>query len=305
MLFIARWCRPFHYFVSGKVEAPQYQPSSRMQRGSHVNKGLRLKRILFMVQLPPPVHGASLRNESLLKSVLLNEHFDIRPLPLRFTQALAGIGKFSIAKMGKLVKIYFTFLGECLFHRPDLAYFTLAPTGGAFLRDTIFVFTLKLLRIETVFHLRTMGVGEASRRNAFLKFMYGATFKNVNVICLGEGQASDLKHLPVKKIFVVPDGLQVEVSDEELQNHKREEGPLRIVFLSNFIQSKGVYDFIETLKIVSDEGFHFRASMVGADADVASDQLRGKILELGLSDRISVCRPVFGKDKFNLLLNCD
>jgi hypothetical protein len=31
--------------------------------------------ILFMAQLPPPVHGAALRNKSLLDSELLNNEF--------------------------------------------------------------------------------------------------------------------------------------------------------------------------------------------------------------------------------------
>jgi glycosyltransferase involved in cell wall biosynthesis len=294
------------FFVSNDMEVEKnashiYHPDTSTPARSAV----KLKRILFLVQLPPPVHGASLRNESLLKSVLLNKHFDIRPLPLRFTEELAGIGNFSIGKMFRLAKIYFFFLGECLFHRPDLAYFTLAPTGGAFLRDTIFVFTLKLLGINTMFHLRTMGVGEASKRNAFLKFMYHTTFRNVTVVCLGHNQAHDLRHLPVKKIFVVPDGLQVEVRDEDLRTGKAAPAQPVILFLSNFIRSKGVYDFIDTLKKISDAGLEFTAKMVGADTDVTSHQLKERIDELALAHRVSVLPPVFGNEKFELLLNAD
>ena len=38
-------------------------------------------RILFMAQLPPPVHGAALRNKSVLDSKLINEKFELIPLP--------------------------------------------------------------------------------------------------------------------------------------------------------------------------------------------------------------------------------
>ena len=84
-----------------------------------------------MVQLPPPVHGAALRNESLVESALLNEHFAIRTLSLRFVDTLDSIGLFSYQKLIRLVKIYFSFLSEILFHRPEIAYFTIAPAGGA------------------------------------------------------------------------------------------------------------------------------------------------------------------------------
>ena len=57
-----------------------------------------------MAQLPPPVHGAALRNKSLLDSELLNNEFNIINLPLRFIDDMKELGKFSFRKIGLMIR---------------------------------------------------------------------------------------------------------------------------------------------------------------------------------------------------------
>jgi len=38
-------------------------------------------RILFLVQLPPPIHGAALINKQIVENKFLNENYEIKILP--------------------------------------------------------------------------------------------------------------------------------------------------------------------------------------------------------------------------------
>ena len=55
-------------------------------------------KILFLAQLPPPVHGASQRNLSIAESKLINEKFDLIIIPLRFSKTIKQLGKASFKK---------------------------------------------------------------------------------------------------------------------------------------------------------------------------------------------------------------
>jgi glycosyltransferase involved in cell wall biosynthesis len=263
------------------------------------------KKILFMVQLPPPVHGASLRNLSLAQSVLLNEHFRIRILALHFVDALNEIGGFSVRKLGRLTKVYGKFLMEIVFQRPDLAYFTITPTGGAFFRDAVFTLALKIFKIKIIYHLRGLGIREASTKSAATRAIYSFVFRGVTVVCIGKNQILDYYSLPVRRFFVVPDGIDSEVNSEDLKISRLPGKPLTILYLSNFVSTKGVYDFLDTLDEIAKMGMDFRARMVGDAADVTAAQLQTRSVQLGLTDKISIEGPVFGKGKFSLFLDAD
>ncbi len=262
------------------------------------------KKILFMVQLPPPVHGAALRNRDLAESKLLRENFSIRVLPLRFVDSLNEIGGFSIRKLWRFVVIYFNFLATIILRRPDIAYFTITPAGSAFKRDAIFAATLKFFRIDTMYHLRGLGVKEGSSKNKSSEKIYRFVFHGTTVICLGKEQVKDVEHLPVKKFMVVPDGIAPEIDNvQPVQNGNKER--LTILYLSNFVTTKGVFDFLDALQLANADGLKFNAIMAGDAADVTADQLRRRAEELGLAANVSIRPPVYGSDKFDLYLASD
>src|SRR5262245_18160635 len=97
------------------------------------------KRILFMAQLPPPVHGASLRNKSLLDSKVLNEQFDSISLPLKYIDEMKDMGKISPRKILLMIRHAMKMTWIFLTRKIDLVYFTMSPSGGAFYRDVFFI----------------------------------------------------------------------------------------------------------------------------------------------------------------------
>lgn len=261
------------------------------------------KKILFMVQIPPPVHGAALRNLSLYESSLLQENFHIKLLPLAFADSIFTIGKFSFTKIVKSFRYAAKLLGALMTFRPDVAYFTITPAGGAFYRDCLFVSILKLFGIRTIFHLRGIGVHCAKNKNRLNKFLYRFVFSNSFVVCLSKKHVNDIIGLPYKKHFIVPNGIKVEIKPDGPRANGHDK--TRLLFLSNFVKSKGVFEFLSALKKLKLENIPFEALLVGADYDVSREEIKQYIDSAGLSDNAIVTGPAYKEEKFKTIQNCD
>lgn len=262
-------------------------------------------KILFFVQVPPPIHGASLRNLSLVKSNYLNNQFNIQLLPIKFAKTINDIGSFNFSKVLKLVKTSFQLTGKIVSNRFSFVYFTLSPTGGAFKRDLVFVLLLKLFFVKRVYHLRGMGIFKSYHASTINKILYNWAFKNANVICLSNLHLNDIKGLPYKKAFVVNNGIYIsEYSKRE--GYTSSDKPVKILFLSNFVISKGVLVFIDSLKLLQDKGYTFEATMIGADADITKQEVINYISKNNLNTKINVLGKVTDdKDKFNYFNSTD
>ena len=138
-------------------------------------------RLLFIVQLPPPLHGASLINSYILNSNLIRSNFNIETVNLHFAESIQELGKFSIKKVFRTFIYCFEIVKKVIKHKPDLVYFNLTPKGFAFYRDAFYVFILKLLRRKIVFHLQSKGIKENIRQSNIKKQLYKLVFKNTDI----------------------------------------------------------------------------------------------------------------------------
>ena len=261
------------------------------------------KKILFMVQVPPPVHGAALRNLSLFESKLLHDNFEIRLAPLAFADSIDDIGKLSGKKIAKTIRYAVNLIRTLIAIKPDIAYFTITPSGGAFYRDCLFVLILKIFRTRTVYHLRGLGVKKGSQKNFFAKLLYKFAFRNVFVICLGRVQFADIAGLPYKKHFVVANGIKEEVNPEWISFNKN--GKPLLLFLSNFVRSKGVFEFLEALKKLKQRKTNFEALLVGDIFDIPLNEIENYIQNNDLDDTVKISGPRYNADKYKTIGSCN
>lgn len=258
------------------------------------------QKILFLLQVPPPVHGAALRNLSLVESELLRNSFQIRLLPLRFVDDIKDIGSVSIRKFWRLLVFLGKLMNELVFNRPRFVYFTISPVGNAFYRDVLIVASIKAFRIPIAYHLRGLGIGNEYGKG-INKFLYNFVFRNTFVICLSKIHTQDIEGIPNRQVYVVPNGIKLETKPEPF---KLAPTP-QLLFLSNYIKSKGVLDFLEALKILNDRGVNFRAKLIGSPWDVTVDELARFVTTNSLAENVEICNPIFGSEKFRAILNSD
>lgn len=267
-------------------------------------KNTKKKRILFIGQLPPPIHGVSAMNSYLVNSRLIRANYDLEIVNLQFAKSIQVIAKFSFSKLWKAIVLGLEIVRKILLCRPHLVYFTIAPSGFAFYRDAYYVLLIKLLKKKIIFHLHSQGIRRHANSSRLKKKIYSAVFKNTSVICLSESLIKDIRDVYDQRPFIVPNGIQPINTCMEEKQGKNNELP-QIFYLSNFIKSKGVLVLLEALTILKKQGYAFRASLVGAPGDFSFSDLEDIIDRQGMAAEVKVVGPLYGEEKFRALKAAD
>jgi glycosyltransferase involved in cell wall biosynthesis len=250
-------------------------------------------KILFLLHLPPPVHGSSVMGKHIKESKLLNEAFDGFHINLLASKKLKGTGKFSGGKLFHAVIVMLRVIKRVLFHKPDLCYFALTTTGKAFYRDSFYILFLKTFGIKIIYHLHNKCV--SSKNNPLDKAIYKWVFSNSKVILLSKLLYYDIeKYVRTEDVFICPNGIPSEVSTRII---KQENHRVKLLFLSNLIKSKGVYVLVDALAILKKKGFDFECDIVGGEADISKEELKNYIELRGLEKKIIYRGKKYGKDK--------
>ena len=268
------------------------------------NKNQRRKNILFIIQLPPPVHGASMMNSYLINSKKINSNFNVRVINLQFAKSIKELREFSLLKIYKAIIYYFKIFTNIISFNPDLVYFTITPFGFAFYRDCFYVFLLRLFNKKTVFHLHGKGIKKAINGCLFKKYLYQWVFKKTYVICLSPQLINDIDDVYKLNPFIVPNGIQIQPEIKEKKFRKNVSVP-QILFLSNYKRAKGILILIEALGILKNKGFNFYARLVGEPGDLSIDFLENMIKGQHLTEVIQVAGPLYGDDKIAEFQNAD
>jgi len=117
------------------------------------------RRILFLAQLPPPIHGGTVVSQRIFDLLSDMDNVHMTHLWGGGAKTLNDIGKKDVSKIldffGLLTKLSGRVLSE---RQHDLAYLTFTPWAHTAIRDAILVFVSKLLATRTLVHLHTLGL---------------------------------------------------------------------------------------------------------------------------------------------------
>lgn len=262
---------------------------------------IKENKVLFILQLPPPVHGASTMNSYIKNSKRINEEFSTSFLPLSFVKKIDEIGKFSFSKILMMFTFSFKLIKRLISFKPTIVYYTIAPFGGAFYRDSLFVFIIKLFNPKIVFHLHGKGI-KKELNNSLKKLWYKKVFSRTNVIHLSSMLNYDIEEIYTDKIYNVPNGIP-EV--DKLKNTKTLDSTIKILYLSNLVKSKGVLELINALEFIKGEELDYEVEIIGNSADISIDELKKIVEEKKLSNKVKVLGPKYGDEKWEYLNNSD
>lgn len=260
-------------------------------------------RILFVVQLPPPLHGVTVMNDRVVKSDLLASQFDIDVLPLRFSESVDQIRRPSVGKLLRAFTTGMRLSWSLVADRPDAVYFTMAPTGLGFYRDATYSVVMKLLRVPRIVHLHARGIGSLAS-GAWARHLHRWLFRGAFVIHLSPRLLEETAaFVDQERVIFVPNGID-DVPGAGLRTAHA--GPPRILFLSNMIREKGPLDLLEALRRLRDRGIEFQATFAGARFhDGCVEQFEETVQREGLAGCLRYVGAVYGDDKLSLLRGHD
>lgn len=194
-----------------------------------------MKSITFLAQFPPPIHGLSKAVETLYNSSLKDKY--------HFT-------KINITDNKRIVSHVFAIL----FSKSEVFYLTLSQTKGGNWRDLLFLKLIALKKKKCIIHLhggyyrtlidRDCGVFQRRRNAMAIKRLEACIVLGKSLVPIFDGL------IERNKIYVVPncvDNQYIASSVQEKAEKVLTEPQLHVLYLSNFIESKG---YREVLKLV-------------------------------------------------------
>lgn len=260
--------------------------------------------ILFILHLPPPVHGAAMMGKYIHDSELINSQFDCHYINLTTAQSLQDIGKGGVKKLWRFAKLLRRIRREVRRLKPQLVYVTPNACGGAFYKDFIVVEMLKRMGCRIVVHYHNKGV--ATRQDRWLDdWLYRHFFPGLKVILLAEALYQDVKkYVRREDVYICPNGIP-ETLDHEPVAERHNKIP-HLLFLSNLLVDKGVLVLLDALKILKDKGYSFVCDFVGGEtAEIDAARFQQEVEQRGLNRLVVYDGRKYGKDKATFFEKAD
>lgn len=265
------------------------------------------KKICFIAQFPPPMHGLSKAVETLYNSEL---NAEVNPdSEFEFEKVDITNNKDFIKNLGKIFR-----------SKADMFYFTISQTKGGNLRDLVIFKLLKLKNKRSLIHLHG-GYYRQLVENDMAGWQRKANYKAIRgldgVIVLSNSLKKNFDGMiSPNKIFVVENCVddQYLLSDEEIEEKLdalTNKKVLHVLWLSNFIRSKGYSVVLEMAKLEKERveaggetRLHFDfAGKFFEDAE--KNYFEAYIMDNKLEKYITYHGIVGGEKKRELLRLCD
>lgn len=244
--------------------------------------------MLCLMQLPPPVHGVTVVNQTVANSQLLASRFDLEIIPLAFATSFEDLDRPSVRKVLVTLLTGLRLASALWRRRPDAVYFTLVPAGAAFYRDCLFVAITKLSGVPRIYHLHGKTRADAGALHRW-------ALRGASIIHLSERLAADLRIVAAPaRVLVVPNG----VPDRSPPDRRDRPRRARLLFLSNLTESKGPLVLIAALGMLRVAGVAFDATLAGAVHERSFlERCHAEIRRHRLERYVSYIGPAYGERK--------
>lgn len=195
---------------------------------------------------------------------------------------------------------------KCLNTSVDCVHLNPSLNAKSLLRDGLFLITLSIMNVKTVVFFHGWGVKEAEviKNDPFLRRLFKWVFGKATVIIV---LASTFRKFLVEMGF---DSNRIRVFSTMFEGKyfqnvvpaPRQNGRT-ILFLSRFVRAKGIYEVVEAFALIANKFQDVRLILAGDGPEQGN--IRNRIEELGLSNRVSLPGYLRGYEKTRVLMAAD
>lgn len=251
--------------------------------------------ILFIMHMPPPVHGAAMIGKAIKDSKVINQRFECEYINLATAASISDIGKLSLGKLTAFGKLLVEIRQKVKRMKPELVYVTPNACGAAFFKDFIVVQMLKAMGCKVVAHYHNKGVSTKQGSKVY-DWCYRRFFKGLKVILLSPALYRDVKkYVNADDVYYCANGIAE--SNPGMRPVRNNAVP-KLLFLSNLIESKGVVVLLDALRILKEKGCLFECKFVGAESKKIDSARFCKLAEeRGLHGLVTYVGKKYGEEK--------
>ncbi len=264
------------------------------------------RKFIFAMHMSPPVHGASLMGDMVMKIINEEEPGNHKFLNLSSSRTVDDYGRLSLLRMWRYLLTIVRALYLLLMNRNSSLYITPAYSGLALLRDFFLVFIKSKIGGRVVLHFHSNRIRSSYDAGGMYKYLIGSILRGNDVIFLSywhSDQFSSELRKSIRNSFVLNNCSPFENKAIE----SRITGSrVKLLFLSNLIKEKGVFDVLDFARLCKLNGKKYRFVFAGAWPDDETESLFNvRLREWDLQDTVSLVGAVGGEKKHRLLLESD
>ena len=250
------------------------------------------RKILMILHLPPPVHGAAMVGKFIHDSREINDKYECRYLNLSTSKKLDEIGKVSLGKLKYLFNLFRDVRKSQDEFRPDYVYVTASAAGKGFIKDFFLVRMIKRAGFPVVVHFHNKGV--AGYKDSLHRRLYRSFFNGIKVIQISSKLYPDIEsYVSPENVIFCPNG----VADPGVTQHKDNLVP-HILFLSNLIESKGILVLLDACRLLHERGCQFVLDIAGGESkEISAERLKNEINARDLAGVSNYHGRVLGQEK--------
>ncbi|WP_162497558.1 glycosyltransferase family 4 protein [Aureibaculum marinum] len=258
-----------------------------------------IKKILIIGPFSPPITGVSICNDKILDKIPKDYDFKVDYINTTVNSFSEKVGAFSVVKF---IKQFVNYIYLYKIVKVEVVYLTIGQTFFGVLKYAPFIYVAKLLNKRVIIHIHGNYLKtQYELLSGFKKKIFYRILKKVDKgIVLSEKLKQNLTpFLSTQKIYVLPNYVEnylLENTKEIITSKYKDQ--LRIVYLSNLMTEKGIFDLLKALEILQEQKVKFSAKIAGN----VDDKIKGEILSrISNIKNCSYEGVVRGEKKKNLL----
>lgn len=169
------------------------------------------KKILFIVPLPPPIHGSSMVCQQIQQSKKINAAFECRYVNLstsRGNDEVAGFSPLLLMKKGvRFIASFLQTFWQLLVFHPHKCYVAITCHGVGFLKDAPFVLLAKMFGCKIILHQHNKGM-EGYVNRPLYRWLLPLVYRNASVILLSCRLYDDVSAVvKQEQVRICPNGI--------------------------------------------------------------------------------------------------
>lgn len=236
-----------------------------------------MTRILLIGPFPKPISGVALANKVVKKTLDKKNDFEASTINTSLPFFEESIGSFSIKKL--FFNLGLNFKAIKIFSA-DKVYITPGQTFFGVTKYSLFILMSSLLGKELIIHVHGNYLGTQYQllnglKKKYFKFLLSRFHKGIVLsLSLKNNLTPFLKE---ENIFILNNFAQSFLYKDELKKDFRE---LKITYLSNLMEEKGILYLLEALKELEDNGVNYKAKIAGNIDDSLKEIIEKKLSQL-------------------------
>lgn len=261
---------------------------------------MRKPKILILSPPLTAVSGFSTHANQLMGSSLA-QRYDLR----HFCVGSEGRNESAMQKLLRLLVSPFALCWFSIVERPDIVHINTGLDHKAYWRDLIYLAVVKLTggRIVNQIHGGPMPA-QFFPHNAPLTWLLRKALGASNAVTVLSLKEYEAYTAFVPDVFVahIPNAIELPAPLENIKPSDPSE-PLRLVYIGRLVREKGLFEALDAIAQLHRSGHRLQFDIAGGGK--AEEELRKRVITLGLEKIVHFHGPLFGTEKNRLWRTAD